>query len=114
MLNTNSTFSTHVQALINTQNAVQKSKTHTQQQHNKETGERVYTFTNKELQLTSNPQKVRVLLAKYLAKQSVAQIAKNVIIRNSIAKQVNISTKRATVLIRDNINKVANNLAQYS
>lgn len=113
MQNTN-TFSAHVQSLINTQIKVQTSKTHTQQQHNKETGERVYTFTNAELALTSNPQKVRLLLAKYLAKQSVAQVQKNVIIRNSIAKQVNISIQRATVLIRDNINTVANNLQQYS
>jgi hypothetical protein len=105
--NANTAFSDYVQSLINKQVAVQTSKVRTQQQHNKEEGERVYTFTNANLALTSNPDKVRALLATYLQKQTVAQVAKNKLIRASIAKQVNISTARAAVLIRDNINKVA-------
>jgi hypothetical protein len=92
---------------VQAQVKVQTSKTHTQQAYTKETGERVYTFTNAELNLTSNPEKVRILLTKYLQKQTVAQVRKNVIIKQAIAKQVNISLQRAHVLIRDNINKVA-------
>lgn len=104
---TTDTYSAYVQSIINKQVAVQTNKARTQQQHNKETGERVYTFTNENLNLVSNPEKVRILLAKYLQKQTVAQIKNNNVIKTAIANKVNISKQRATVLIRDNIEKVA-------
>lgn len=92
---------------VKKQKLVQTSKTHTQQAYTKETGERVYTFTNAELKLVSNPEKVRRELAKLLKTNTVEQIKACAKIKQAIAKKVNITTARATVLIRDNINKVA-------
>lgn len=102
------TFNDHVQSLINKQKQVQTSKVRTQQAHNKEFNERVYTFTNKEMGLTSNPEKVRIMLKKLLKDNTVEEIRTNLTIRTKIAKAVNITVQRANVLIRDNIDKVAN------
>lgn len=72
--------------------------------------DRVITRTNKKTGTVSNPEQVRIMLKEMLATYTPEQIVGDKILATKIATEVGITVPRANVLIKDNVNKVAESL----